>query len=105
MKNKYEIQLEYRTQWINELREAGEVVPSDKEMLRNNQELLALLRRQESYMIKMRETLAKKDAVIASHFQKDITLKLMNIKVEEMNGFFTAIVARMQKQHAHGTPS
>ena len=47
----------------------------------------------------MRDTLRKKDFTIMSYTQKDMTLQIMNIKVEEINAFFLQLLKKLTIQH------
>lgn len=67
--------------------------------MKNNQELISILKDRESQLYKMRDVLKKKDQTIQSYTQKDMTLQILNIKVEEINGFFTQLLKKVNKQH------
>lgn len=47
----------------------------------------------------MRDMLRKKDFTIMSYTQKDLTLQIMNIKVEEINAFFLQLLKKLTLQH------
>ena len=57
---------------------------------------------QQTKMNEMYNLICEKDEVIGSYYHKDITLRLMNKKVVEMNTFFGKVLERMKKRFERG---
>lgn len=66
--------------------------------MNHNQELLAIIREKEKLMADMRDHMKKQDYSILSYSQKDLTLQIMNIKVEEINAFFLQLLKKLTVQ-------
>lgn len=64
----------------------------------HNLDLLAIIREKEKLMTEMRDHMKKQDYSILSYTQKDLTLQIMNIKVEEINAFFLQLLKKLALQ-------
>ncbi len=68
-------------------------------MVLQNELLIELVKEKEQMMLQMRDLIKKKDINIDSQKQKDLTLQIMNIKIEEMNAFFLQMLKKLNKQY------
>ena len=68
-------------------------------MVLQNELLIELVKEKEQVMAQMRELIKKKDINIDSQKQKDMTLQIMNIKIEEMNAFFLQMLKKLNRQY------
>ena len=69
-----------------------------KDITTSNAELLSIIREKEKWMTDMRVHMEKQDLSIMSNSQKDLTLQIMSIKIEEINAFFLQLLKRLAIQ-------
>ena len=50
-------------------------------------------------MGEMKDLIKKKDVNIAAHSHKDVSLKIMNIKIEELNIFYLNLIKKLNRQY------
>ena len=74
-----------------------------KECYKANLSLIEIGKRQSKEMKEMHNMMMEKDEVIGTYYHKDITLRLMNKKVVEMNTFFGKVLDRMKRRFEKGT--
>lgn len=80
------------------MRKHIDVDHANKEILGNNKELLAIIREKEKIMTEVRDHMKKQDFSLMSYSHKDLTLQIMNIKIEQINAFFLNLLKKLTLQ-------
>lgn len=91
---KYKLELELKNGLIAELKAAIE------EAVQHNQSLLTLVQEKEEMLYSLRDVIKKKDQSLQSYQQKDLTLKIMNLKIAEINECFEKVLEKANRLHA-----
>lgn len=78
---------------ISELKSAIE------EAVQHNHNLIILVQEKEEMLYSLRDVIKKKDQSLLSYQQKDLTLKIMNMKIAEINNCFEHVLDKVNKLH------
>ena len=90
---KYKLEIVLKNSIIMELKTAIE------EAVQHNLALTTIVKEKEELLYSLRDIIKKKDQSLLSYQQKDLTLKIMNMKIAEINACFENVLDKVQKMH------
>lgn len=70
-----------------------------EEAVQHNHNLVTLVQEKEELLYSLRDIIKKKDQSLLSYQQKDLTLKIMNMKIAEINSCFENVLDKVNKLH------